>query len=135
MYEHILVPVAFDEGHSADPALSVAKALADGGSKVTLLHVVEEIPTYAINYMPDAYRAGLLEAIQADLDKMAGGIAGAKGVVVSGHSGRTILDWADDNGVDLIVMPSHKPGLADYFLGSTASRVVRHATCSVHVIR
>jgi universal stress protein F len=25
--------------------------------------------------------------------------------------------------------------LQDYFLGSTAGRVVRHAQCSVHVIR
>jgi len=28
-----------------------------------------------------------------------------------------------------------KPGLANYFIGSSAERVVRHAGCSVFVIR
>jgi len=37
--------------------------------------------------------------------------------------------------VDLIVIASHRPGLKDYFLGSTAGRVVRHSPCAVHVIR
>ena len=38
-------------------------------------------------------------------------------------------------GVDLIIVASHRPGLQDYFLGSTAAKVVRHAKCSVLVIR
>jgi len=37
--------------------------------------------------------------------------------------------------VDLIIVGSHKPGLQDYLLGSTAARVVRHAMCSVLVGR
>ncbi|MBT8411941.1 MAG: universal stress protein, partial [Octadecabacter sp.] len=44
-------------------------------------------------------------------------------------------DFATDNSIDCIIMASHQPGLEDYFLGSTAARVVRHAKCSVHVIR
>ena len=36
---------------------------------------------------------------------------------------------------DCIVIGSHKPGLIDYLLGSTAARVVRHAPCAVHVLR
>ena len=55
--------------------------------------------------------------------------------VVVGHPGRTITDYADENGIDCIVIASHQPGLQDYFLGSTAARVVRHAHCAVHVLR
>ena len=36
---------------------------------------------------------------------------------------------------DLIIIASHKPGFQDYFLGSTAAKVVRHAPCSVLVVR
>ena len=56
-------------------------------------------------------------------------------VVVDGHSARTILDYAEEHGVDCIVMASHRPDITDYFLGSTAARVVRHAACAVHVLR
>ena len=44
-------------------------------------------------------------------------------------------DVVKDN-TDLISkIASHQPGLQDYFLGSTAAKVVRHATCSVLVMR
>jgi len=55
--------------------------------------------------------------------------------VRSGNPGPTILTSADECGADLIIVGSHKPGLQDYFLGSTAARVVRHAQCSVLVMR
>ncbi len=34
-----------------------------------------------------------------------------------------------------IIVASHKPNVGDYLLGTTAARVVRHATCSVFVVR
>ena len=36
---------------------------------------------------------------------------------------------------DLIVMASHRPELKDYLIGPNAARVVRHADCSVQVVR
>ena len=55
--------------------------------------------------------------------------------VVTGHAARTILDFAERIEADCIVIASHDPGIQDYFLGSTAARVVRHAHCAVHVVR
>ena len=62
-------------------------------------------------------------------------LANVTAVVVKGHSGRTIIDVAAEKSADCIVIGSHKPGLIDYLLGSTAARVVRHAPCAVHVLR
>jgi len=45
------------------------------------------------------------------------------------------LQTAEEIDADLIVIASHEPGFSDYFLGSTAARVVRHAHCSVFVMR
>lgn len=45
------------------------------------------------------------------------------------------LSFAREIGADLIVMGAHKPGMADYLLGSNASQIVRHAKCSVWVVR
>ena len=46
-----------------------------------------------------------------------------------------ILEYAKKIEADLIVIASHRPDLLDYFLGSTAARVVRHAECAVLVDR
>jgi len=45
------------------------------------------------------------------------------------------LQAAEDCDANLIMIASHKPGLRDYFIGSTAARVIRHAQCSVLVER
>jgi nucleotide-binding universal stress UspA family protein len=52
-----------------------------------------------------------------------------------GGTYQEILAHAEKIGAELIVIGSHKPNVADYLLGSTAARVVRHARCSVYVVR
>lgn len=135
MYKHILVPVSFDDDRNSAEAMSVAKKLLDEGGKITFFHVMEQIPGYAINYFPEGYRDESKAAIAESLGDMARDVDGATGVVVEGHSGRTILDWAEDHKADCIVIASHRPGMQDYLLGSTAAQVVRHAQCAVHVVR
>ncbi|MFN3525581.1 MAG: universal stress protein [Paracoccus sp. (in: a-proteobacteria)] len=135
MYKHILVAVAFDTDHEPEQSLQAAQVLSSPGARVTVLHVKERIPRYAISYIPADYEAELKEAIRARLEGLAARFENGAGVLIEGHSGQTIMEWAESNQVDCIVIMSHQPGLEDYFLGGTAARVVRHAHCSVHVIR
>ena len=135
MYKNILVPVSFDDTRDADGAIAVARVLADEGGVITLLHVVEQIPGYAITYLSADYQTERRIAVASELKTMVADIPGGASEVVSGHSGRTVLDWAAKNAVDCIVIASHRPGMQDLLLGSTATQVVRHANCAVHVIR
>jgi len=135
MYHNILVPISFDVDRDVSAPLKLAKLLATPEAKITLLHVVEHIPGYAISYMPQDYLVEARKAIREELDELSATIPGATGVVIEGHSGRSILDWADTNNPDLIIIASHRPGMQDLLLGSTASQVVRHAACAVHVVR
>lgn len=135
MYHNILVPISFDAERDTSASLKLAQLLATPDAKITLLHVVEHIPDYAISYMPTEYLTEARKAIQTELDNLAAQIPNAHGAVVEGHSGRTILDWTDANKPDLIVMASHRPGMQDLLLGSTTNHVVRHAKCAVHVVR
>ena len=52
-----------------------------------------------------------------------------------GNPANEILALAEESGADCIVIASHRPGFGDYLIGSTAARVVRHAPCSVMVLR
>ena len=135
MYKNVLVPVSFEEDRDSAGAINVARVLAGEGGKVTVLHVMEQIPGYAISYVPENYLVESRQAIEAELSEMASALPNGVAEVIDGHSGRTILDYAEKNGVDCIVIASHRPGMQDLLLGSTATQVVRHAGCAVHVIR
>ena len=135
MYTNILVPISFEEDRDSQQAIEIAKYLAGSEAKITLLHVMEHVPNYATTYLPDGYLENSLQGLKEDLAKRAASISGGQSTVITGHSGASIIDYADEHKNDLIVVASHRPGVSDYFLGSTAQHVVRHANCAVHVIR
>lgn len=135
MYHNILVPISFDAERDVSGPLKLAQLLATPEARVTLLHVVEHIPAYAISYMPTDYLTEARKALKKELDALAAQLPNATGVLIEGHSGRSILDWAETNNPDLIIISSHRPGMQDLLLGSTATQVVRHAQCAVHVVR
>ncbi|WP_417727975.1 universal stress protein [Roseovarius sp.] len=135
MYSHILVPMSFDQERDSNAALQVAQLLSDDAGHISLLHVIEQVPGYAISYLPQGYVNEARKAIEAELAEIAATLPNGSAHVVEGHSGRTILDWAEDHNPDCIVIASHRPGMQDLLLGSTAAKVVRHANCAVHVIR
>ncbi len=135
MYKNILVPVAFETGRDTMKSIGIAEALADEGAKVTALYVVEEVPSYVAQYLPEGQISHNIQELE---EILAGKLAGHEKVtvrVIEGHVGHSIVDYAGDNAVDCIVIASHRPGIKDVVLGSTAARVVRHALCSVHVVR
>ena len=135
MYKNILVPVALDHGHGTSTAMKVAQELRDEGGKITLLSVVEAIPGYVASYLPEGQMDKNRAEVETSLKADAGGVKGVNTKVIVGHPGGSIVDYAKDHDVDLIVIASHKPGLQDFFLGSTAARVVRYSQCAVHVLR
>ena len=56
-------------------------------------------------------------------------------IVRSGAVHREILDVAESRGCDLIIIGSDRPDLRDQLPGPNAAMVVRHAGCSVPVVR
>ncbi|GGX65770.1 universal stress protein [Tateyamaria omphalii] len=135
MYSNILIPVLFGEGRDHPQAEAVAKHLASEGARITLLHVMEQLPMYAAEYVPADTVAGNRERIASRLKIMASELPNGHSAVIEGATGRSITDYAEQNGVDLIVIASHQPALSDILLGSTAAWVTRHSKCAVHVIR
>ena len=56
-------------------------------------------------------------------------------VIATGRAYEEVLNLAKKTGASLIVVGAHKADISDYLLGPNAARVVRHATCSVYVVR
>jgi nucleotide-binding universal stress UspA family protein len=134
MYKTILVALALDQGH-APRAFELARRLKDEGGKIVAVHVIDKVPNFARLYMsPENDEKIEQRARQAILDRI-GEQGDAEAVVLSGHPGRTVTDYAREIGADCIIAGSHTPNVNDFFLGSTAARIMRYATCSVHILR
>ena len=136
MYKTILVPT--DIGHLPQGKLSIDMAVAHASdeTRIVLLNVIEEIPGWASVAIPTEIIEKSSTDAQAELKAVVNASGRKMDVVVrTGHSYSTILDVAEEISADLIIIASHRPGLQDYFLGSTAAKVVRHAPCSVLVVR
>ncbi|KIC17382.1 MULTISPECIES: universal stress protein [unclassified Leisingera] len=134
MYDKILVPMALDHGVS-ETTLKAATTLCNPGGQITALHVYEAVHSSVTAYLDeDTVREGFDKARQLLAAKTAG-LDNVTAEIVKGRSYRAIVEYAEQHGMDCIVVGSHKPGLSDFFLGSTAARVVRHAPCAVHVCR
>jgi universal stress protein F len=135
MYSNILIPVALEHDSNIRNAMDIAHRLLAEGGKITALHVLDLIPAYVDQYLPEGQLANRQKETEARLLRELGDVKNVRPVVIAGHSGRSIVEYADEHDIDCIIIASHRPGLQDYFLGSTAGRVVRHANCPVHVIR
>lgn len=134
MYKKILVPMALDHGISAQ-TLEIARALLAPGGEITAIHVYETPQGSVSAFMDEELVNSAFNAARQRLIDKLDGDTSIVPVLVKGHTARSIIDYANANHIDCIVIGSHRPGLREYLLGSTAARVVRHALCAVHVHR
>jgi universal stress protein F len=136
MYDTILVPIEPSHEHNGVNAIKIAKKLVNDDGKIILVSVVEDLPTYIetellLGFRDNSKRLAQKKLTEIALDK---GI-GSNVEIRTGNAANEILEAAESHNIDLIIVASHRPGLSDYFLGSTAARIVRHARCPVLVDR
>ena len=141
MYRNVLVPIDLSDEHSWRKALPTATALCR--TFQARLHAIAVVPDFGLpivgQYFPEGYedrlrqqaakRLKVLVAAQVPED------VPTRRIVAEGKIYREILNTAKSIPADLIVMGSHHPELKDYLLGPNADKVMRHADCSVMVVR
>ncbi len=142
MFTRILVPTDFSE--PSDAALDYARALAEKfGASLHLLHIIEPHTSGPFSnelYIgPSMYEVQVKEAqskLAVRVPPADRARYGATTEVMTGMSADTIVAFAGDQSVDLIVMGTHgRTGLAHLLMGSVAEHVVRTAPCPVLTVR
>jgi len=140
MFKTILVPVDLAEIEAAKPAIEKAVELAQASEgEVRLIYVRAIMPVTYMEFMPPTFDVDQ----QADADRKLAEVAAqvklpAERVSTAVRLGSVygeVLDEAEKTGADLVVVGSHRPSMATFLLGSNASAIVRHARCSVLVVR
>lgn len=140
MYKNILVPIDVSEPSSWEKALPVAIELAEVlDAQIHVMTVVREIDAILkAQYSLLVYERLIREAetrLASIVAQVVPRELGARSTVGQGSVYAEILRLARETDADLIIMASHRPEMKDYLIGSNAARVVRHATCSVLVVR
>ena len=141
MFKDILLPIDLGDVESSRKAVSTAIELSrTEGARLHLLCVVPGFSMSIVSqYFPEGFEEkSLAEAARQLDDFIAKNIPSeitGRAVVANGTVYEEILRTAGEIGCDVIVMASHRPALKDYLLGPNAARVVRHANCSVLVVR
>lgn len=141
MFKTILLPVDLPNLDTQDKAVkaAVSQAQASGAALVVMTVVPDFGSSLVGSYFPAGYEQKAVEEANERLqaftkDHVPAGVE-VRHVVGHGTIYREIIRTADKLGCELIVMGSHRPDLQDYLLGPNAARVVRHARCSVMVVR
>jgi len=135
MYDRILVPTDGSETATAAMREAVALAARDDAE----IYVLTVINTRTYDTSIESAVEPLRKRGEGFVDNLAA-LANDAGVTVTsavelGRPARTILDYATDHEVDLVVMgTTGRGGLERRLLGSTTEYVTAHAEVPVHVV-
>ncbi len=141
MFNRILVSVDLDATFDWERTYPTAVDLARQWQ--ARLDVMTVVPDFGMSivgqFFPSGYEKQMASMVMGRLrERAAQGVPQDMTVnhlVGEGNVYEAVLSMAEQRAIDLIVIGAHRPELRDYLLGPNAARVVRHANCSVLVIR
>ena len=133
----IVVPVDFS-GESEN-AIRIALEMVDDPANVHLVHVLFPLDSISPGVVwGDVTDEKREQSVRNTFDSFLKdrNISGVTLSVQFGNPGLEIAEYAEKHGADMIVVPSHGyQGVKRVMLGSVAERIIRHASCSVLVLR
>jgi len=133
---------ATDFSPLGNKAVEYANGLAaDLGAELHVLHIARDVSDVAFKHGPTGVIDPGMEETEGEawLREVLGQSKGIRRIesIQMGHNvAEKITQYANANGVQLIVMATHgRSGLAHFWLGSVTEEVLRSAPCPVLVIR
>jgi len=141
-YKTILIAIDFSEACKQVLEQGLFTA-SQNQADIFLVHVIEHLPPIDFGYEPmsnpDWYNneAELIKHAEKNIQALASkhAIPHDRAAVISGSPKHEIIQFAETNNVDLIVIGSHGRHGLQRLLGSTAYPVLHNATCDVLAVR
>ncbi|MBU4261124.1 MAG: universal stress protein [Proteobacteria bacterium] len=138
----ILVPV--DLSHASTILLQYANTIAEKfGARLIFLFVVEDLYSYSglpveirLDPFEEDYKSYSRRNMENFLEENRHYVTGEyESIVLSGHPAKEIIDYADSEDIDLIVIGTHGfSGLDRMIFGSVAEKVIKMAPCPIMVV-
>ena len=138
VFKKILLPIDLDQAELTRHAMEAAIEIIKPSAELRLVNVQAMLPAMLIEYgLPD-YESEVRLLAEKRIAETAAKIdypSVSTIVRIGDPIYHEALIEAKEWDADLIVICSNQPTLATYLLGSNAAKIVRHATCSVLVVR
>lgn len=124
------IAVATDFGAASARALELASQLAaQYQAELVVLHAIEAFtPPYPIGLVPDreTVDAAARKELDGEVERAKSKGIAAEGVLLHGEPPERIIDFVENNLVDLLVVGTHgRKGVSRWMLGSAAEKIVR----------
>jgi len=152
MYKHIMVPL--DGSELAECVLPQVEMIArdcQGSPKITLIRVVTPLKLYGgfdfggvaeyispeqIQRLEDDARNSAQLYLAGQVKRLTADGINAEPKVVFGLASESLTEYAEQNGVDLIVIATHgRSGIREWFWGSVAERVLKTSRIPILMVR
>ena len=135
--DRVLVPIDFSE--ASFQALAETLEFVENASHLYVLHVLPYLnqgePGVMWKTVTDDSRKQNVEKAFRDRCRSSN-YEGIHFTTLIGNPSEEIIDYAKEQQINLIIIPSHgHTGIRRFLLGSVAERVVRFAHCPVLVLR
>ena len=138
MFDELVVAIDICELAQLKRSLAVARKNLATDGRITLLHVMSPLPGFIASQIDQKDRVLAWQSSQAVLDKIIASEslpANTVGRLEVGSVYRKLIEVAGNNEGTAIIIASHTPGASDVLMGSVAAQVIKHAKCSVLVVR
>jgi nucleotide-binding universal stress UspA family protein len=152
MYKHIMVPL--DGSELAECVLSHVEMIAKSCQlppEITLVRVITPLKLYGgldfggvveyisptqIQQLEDTARKNAQDYLVTQVKRLKDDGIDAKADVTFGLAAESLTQYAEKNGVDLIVIATHgRTGISEWFWGSVAERVLKTSRIPVLMVR
>jgi nucleotide-binding universal stress UspA family protein len=146
MYRKVLAPL--DGSALAENTLEHLKVLIKGCNipEVIILRVIEPLSAQVLGSLSRTSspilakletnnRQEAISYVRSIADRLKKENINAQPVTLEGNAADEILDYANKNNIDLIIMSSHgRSGIKRWFFGSVTQNVINHSTVPVLTI-
>jgi nucleotide-binding universal stress UspA family protein len=142
--------IAVDKSGYKDKIVAYASDLAKAmGSEIAAIHVIDKASLGAVGDLLGYYRGGKIEVYQEEMKNQGQkllnevrekaeplGVKVSTEVLVGSSVAVTIIDYAKDHDVDLVIIGTKgMTGVQKFLLGNVANNVIANAHCPVLAIR
>lgn len=141
MYKNIIVPVDISDEQSFCSVIPVVVNIATlCNATIHFLYIIPDFGLRLIeDYLPKHWFQDQTKKYEVQMKKLVNKYIqrdiNSEFCIGRGTIYDEVIRYADKNDADLVIISAVGQQLSDYMLGSNASKIVRHSTTSVLVVR